>query len=78
MLGWIDKTTLQQEVEAFLNEIAKLDVKELLDDIIECLAGNWQINDQTIRYITRFLTSKSRIYNIEEGIYNFIKYLPSK
>lgn len=78
MLGWVDKATLKQEVEDFLDYIVDLDVSDLLDTIIEDLTPNWQIDDETIHYILRFLTSEARIEHIEEGINNYIEFLPSK
>lgn len=78
MLGWVDKTDLEHETEYFFDYIADLNVRELLDTIIEDLPPNWQIDEETIRYIVRFLTSDARIDHIKEGINNFIEYLPSK
>ncbi|MDZ7690748.1 MAG: HipA family kinase [Balneolaceae bacterium] len=78
MLGWVDKAELEQEVADFLDYIDDLNVSELLDTIIDDLPPNWQIANETIRYIARFLTSEVRIELIEEGINNYIEYLPSK
>lgn len=78
MLGWVEKRDLIQEVGDFLDYITNFDVNDLVDSIIEDLPANWQIKDITINYIKRFLESRHRIKQIEEGVINYIEYLPSK
>jgi hypothetical protein len=78
MLGWIDRAELEQEVADFLDYVHDLDVSNFLDTIIDDLPPNWQIDNETIHYITRFLRSEVRIELIEEGINNYIEYIPSK
>lgn len=78
MFGWVNKADLEHEMNEFCNTIRSLDVKEIINSVIDELSEVWKIENKTINFIDRFLTSEDRIQLIETEINNYIKYLPPK
>lgn len=78
MLGWVSKTQMKHELESFMDNIREFDLEEQIRDIADTFPGKWNVKEETIQYILRFLSSEERLARMEEEVKNYIKYLPEK
>jgi len=78
MLGWVSKSEMNQELKSFLERIKNSNITVLIRNVANTFPASWNVKNETVQYIIRFLTSRKRLNNIEEQAINYIKYLPEK
>ena len=78
MLGWVSKDNLYDEMEKFFDTVDNINIAELLRSISNSFPGSWNVDDETIDYILKFLTSDVRLQEIRNQVTDYIKYLQEK
>jgi len=72
MLCWLSKDELLHEMNEFIRFVRSFNAKQTVDGVVRMLPTSWNIKDETIDYVVRFLSSPSRIQLIESETKNYI------
>jgi hypothetical protein len=78
MLGWVSKGNLYDEMENFFTTIDDIDINQLLRSICQTYPKTWNVDEDPMDYILRFLTSEERLQEIRDQVTDYIKYLREK